>query len=57
MLRASKLEVLPCGAVKTPLLGKILVDVLEMRLKRKMEQKANVGSALEKWLVRLLVVL
>lgn len=40
----------PCGAVKVLLLGKNSVGILEIRLRRKMEQKANVGNALEKWL-------
>lgn len=38
----------PCGAVKVLLLGKNSVGILEIRLRRKMEQKANVGNALEK---------
>lgn len=47
-LRVSTKEVLPCGALRAPLLGKNMVDILEMRSRRKMEQEANVGSALEK---------
>lgn len=57
ILRVSVQKVLPCGAVQAPLLETNLVDLLETRLKRKMEQKANVGSALEKWLIWLLIIL
>lgn len=53
-LRVSIRKVLSCGAVKAPLLGKNLVDIVEMRLRRKMGQKANIGSALEKWLIQVL---
>lgn len=38
-LRVSVREVLSCGAVKAPLWGKNLVDIVEMRLSRKMERK------------------
>lgn len=57
ILRVSVQEVLPFGVVRAPLLGKNLVDILEMRLKRKMEQKADVRSALGKWLIWLLIIL
>lgn len=30
--------------------GEVLVGISEIRLRRKMERKANVGNALEKWL-------
>lgn len=44
-------EVLPVGHLGHAPPGTNLVDISEMRLRRKMEKKANVRSALEKRLI------